>query len=238
MEENTGFFTYMSAYDIQPYNTRFSLYDALKLDDPKHFATINNINTTGAVWMTPNWGVNTVQSVIYVAAEAYDVPTRLYRVQRITGEVRELAFPPLKNSSMRMSALFVDPAASGEKLLVLLTAKLSESQLTHYSVLYELDVATGATSVVVELPGVNVGPASAHCRTFDKATGTLFLGDNGCETVIAVSLAERKIIGSTQVQTTYVPPMSSWLHGQYSMGGIVALSGSTEQIVESQITMV
>jgi len=221
MEENAGFFTYLSADDVEPFNTVFSLYDALNLDAPQHFATINNVNTTGALWMTLNWGANTVQSVIYVAAEAFGAPTRLYRVQRISGEVRELNFPYLPSPSMGMSALFVDPAASGEKLLVLLTAE----SYNHSSILYELDVATGAASVVIELPGLYVGPALSHCRAFDKATGTLFLG---CENIIAVSLAERKIVGTTKVQKTAPSKLSG---GEYSIGGIVALAGSPKQMM-------
>lgn len=222
MEENKGFFTYLSADDIEPSNTVFSLYDALSLSNPTHFASINTKNTTGALWMTQNWGVNNVQQVIYVAASIYSVGSKLYRVQRISGEVRELDFPPFKNSSMGMEALFVDPGASGEKLLVLLTAE----SYTHYSKLYELDVATGEASVVLEFPGMYLGPAASKCRALDKETRTLYLG---CETVVTVSLADRKIIGTTTMQKTKPTKLTG---GEYSIGGIVALSGSSEQVVQ------
>jgi len=226
LEENAGFFTSMSMDDVEPFNTVFSLYDALSLASPSHIATINNGKTTCGLWMAQNWGINAVQQVIYVAAQPcefdHGATARFYRVSRISGAVEELNFPPIKNASLGVSALFVDPAASGEKLLVLLAAESYEAS----SRMYQLDVTTGHVEVVLDLPGVNIGEAASHCKAFDKATGTLFLG---CDPVTAVSLAERKVIRTTPVQKSVTNRRSG---GSYSIGGIVALAGSPAKAIE------
>lgn len=119
LSEVEGFFSTVTMDDVQPYNTIFSLYDALTLGQPSHFATINASTLIGELY--PSHGGNSeATQVNFVAAvplggggAAQQEPQhQLWRVDRISGHVSRVPFPLGANRSQAVRGLFVVPAGA------------------------------------------------------------------------------------------------------------------------------
>lgn len=220
IEEVKGFFMAIVPENVQPYNTLFSVYDLFSFGAPDHFATVNTTSLFSNLYMTTDWGISTFLRVVYAAAISFEGSTALYRVQRITGTVREISFPLGSNASLSLNGIFVNPLTlDRERLLVLMCERPASPGALQLCSLQEVDVETGATQLFVELPGFQSTASMRSCKSLHKESATLFLG---CTKVHAVDLAARKVKSVTTIQTTQP---SSWTGGEYSINGIVALSG-------------
>lgn len=215
-DEVEGFFSLAQVDDVQPYNTKFSLYDAMTLTDPQHFAVVDAGKTLMYVNLAQNYHINTVSEVDYVATQAFDGNSSIFRVQRITGEVTKVTFPQESDPSLQIHDIFAKPSAADQELLV---AVMCGVKAVEGCKLFEVDVKKGTSTVLVELPHMQPGDADTHCKSFHKESNVFYLG---CENVHAVNL-ETHAVSNVTLQKT----KSDSRGGDYRLGGFVVLEEST-----------
>jgi hypothetical protein len=231
-DEVDGFFSTVTMDDVQPYNTIFSLYDALTLGQPSHFATINASTLVGELY-TSHGGNSEATQVNFVAAvplggggAAQQEPQQqLWRVDRISGHVSRVPFPLGANRSQAVRGLFVVPASAAggaaEKATTVVLVLMCVESFVHDCTLYAQDTndAPSPARVLLHLPGLDPGSSVSNCKSWHPPT--LYLG---CESIHAIKLdgdREATLVGVINVS---VADGGGVFHGgEFSMGGIVAM---------------
>jgi len=182
-DDHQGFFTQVLADSLSRESQVFSIYEELDLAAPEHVVTIDAGTLIGTQHLAHNrrpGGASTAVSVIFLALGPFEGSPQLYKVQRYTAAVERIPWAALGAAAENRTVGQLH-AVADDMLMVLGCLEAREQDC----MLYAVNSTSKSSTVVLELSGLDPGPALGYCKTYHEVTNTLYLG---CSNVWAVNL--------------------------------------------------